>query len=120
MGMYRDRGAGVQSSCSPGDGGNQRRVVAQTHRHRAREREHPLPVGHPPAHARGTASARFAGEGHPQLVAAAAATGPHEAELGLEPVSQALYVFAFDLAFGSGGDSAGWPIRFGDPVVSRV
>ena len=46
----------------------------EPHRHRARERQHPLPVahrrqqvhqqrralGHPPAHARGTASARLA------------------------------------------------------------
>ena len=28
----------------PGDGGQQRRVVAQPHRHRARERQHPLPI----------------------------------------------------------------------------
>jgi hypothetical protein len=30
----------------PGDGRQQRRVVAQPHRHRARERQHPLPVTH--------------------------------------------------------------------------
>ena len=30
----------------PGDGGQQRSVVTQTHRHRAREREHPLRITH--------------------------------------------------------------------------
>lgn len=41
-------------------------------------------LGHPPAHARWTASARLAGKRHPQLVAADAATGPH-AEIPLQP-----------------------------------
>jgi len=81
---------------SLGERSQQLRVVAQAHRHRARERQDPLSVthrrqhvvhqqrsalDHPPAHARRAKSARLAGEGHPQLVAAGAAAGPHEAEL---------------------------------------
>jgi hypothetical protein len=43
-------------------------------------RDQRRPLGHPPAHARGTAAARFAGERHPQLVATAAAAGPRLGE----------------------------------------
>ncbi len=54
------------------------------------ERSQSRALGHPPAHAGGTTSARLAGEGHPQLVAAGAATGPHEAELEVPAAREAL------------------------------
>jgi hypothetical protein len=90
------QGMGDASRELPTHDAEQPAVVAEAHRHRARERQHPLPprygrepvvdeqrrrLADAPAHAGRTQPAALAGKRHAHLVAAAAARGNEEAAL---------------------------------------